>query len=76
VDRDRLNPAELGLELAWALHRLYAAEFELEQMQDLLANREVLDALIAGQNPRRIESAYRPATARFATLRKKYLLYR
>jgi uncharacterized protein YbbC (DUF1343 family) len=75
LNRDRLDPAELGIELASALHRLYASEFKLEQMQDLLANPEVFGALLAGQDPRRIESAYRVVTARFETLRKKYLLY-
>jgi len=75
LDRDRLDPAQMGIELAAALYHLYAPEFKLLQMHDLLANREVLDRIVAGWDPRHIEQEYRAGTAGFEAVRKKYLIY-
>ena len=54
TDRNGFDAPELGIELAAALHKLYAADFKIEKMQGLLVNQNAYDALAAGQDPRRI----------------------
>jgi uncharacterized protein YbbC (DUF1343 family)/CubicO group peptidase (beta-lactamase class C family) len=75
TDRNALDAPELGLELAAALHKLYATDFKIERMTDLLANQPAFEALIAGQDPRRIAQDWQPDLATFQQVRKKYLIY-
>ena len=75
TDRNGLDAPELGIELAAALHRLYAADFKIERMQQLLVNESVYDALVAGQDPRRIAQDWQDALNGFVGVRKKYLIY-
>jgi len=75
-DRNTLDSPELGIELASALHKLYLNDFKLERMGDLLVNQAVLDAIGAGQDPRRIAEDWRERLEEFAHLREKYLLYK
>jgi uncharacterized protein YbbC (DUF1343 family)/CubicO group peptidase (beta-lactamase class C family) len=74
-DRNALDAPELGLELAAALHKLYATDFKIERMTELLANQPAFEALIAGQDPRRIAQDWQPDLATFQQVRKKYLIY-
>jgi len=75
LDRNALDGTELGIELASALHKLYPEEYKTEKMIDLLANRSVLDAIVAGRDPRQIQQAYRGDLRRFEGIRQKYLIY-
>jgi uncharacterized protein YbbC (DUF1343 family)/CubicO group peptidase (beta-lactamase class C family) len=75
VDRNVLDAPELGVEIASALHRLYPEKFELEKMNTLLANRAVLDAITAGQDPQRIAEDWRKALDAFEQQRQKALIY-
>ena len=76
MDRDTLESPELGIELASALHQLYPNDFKLEKMADLLANQAVLDAIRAGEDPRRIAEDWQERLDGFIHLREKYLLYK
>jgi uncharacterized protein YbbC (DUF1343 family) len=76
TDRNGLDAPELGIELAAALHKLYAADFKIEKMQQLLANQGVYDALMAGQDPRRIAQDWQEGLEKFQKVREKYLLYK
>ena len=67
---------ELGIELASALHKLYPADFKLERMSELLVNQEVLHAIGAGEDPRRIVEEWQERLKKFNGMREKYLLYR
>ena len=75
TERNALDAPELGLELAAALHKLYATDFKIERMTELLANQPAFEALIAGQDPRRIAQDWQPDLATFQQVRKKYLIY-
>jgi uncharacterized protein YbbC (DUF1343 family) len=75
LDRDTFDAPELGIELASALHKLYPNDFKIERMRDLLVNQAAFDALVAGQDPRRIAEDWEPRLQQFVELRKKYLLY-
>lgn len=76
TDRNGFNAPALGIELAAALHKLYASDFKIEKMQALLVNQSVYDALNAGQDPRRIEQDWRPDLNKFDAVRQKYLIYK
>ena len=75
LDRNTLDAPELGVELASALHKLYPADFKLERMADLLVNQSALQAIAAGEDPRRIAEEWEAGLQRFLEIRKKYLLY-
>jgi uncharacterized protein YbbC (DUF1343 family)/CubicO group peptidase (beta-lactamase class C family) len=75
IDRQALDPTELGVELAAALWKLYPAVFQLEKTLPLIGARWVLQAIKAGKDPRRIVYEWQDALEQFRTLRSKYLLY-
>jgi uncharacterized protein YbbC (DUF1343 family)/CubicO group peptidase (beta-lactamase class C family) len=75
TERNALDAPELGLELAAALHKLYATDFKIERMSELLVNQAAFDALVAGQDPRRIAQDWQDNLAKFQQIRKKYLIY-
>ncbi|MGD0456636.1 MAG: exo-beta-N-acetylmuramidase NamZ domain-containing protein [Terriglobia bacterium] len=75
IDRQALDPAELGVELAAALWKLYPDVFQLDKTLPLIGARWVLQAIEAGKDPRRIVFEWQDALEQFRTLRSKYLLY-
>lgn len=75
TDRDALDAPELGLEIAAALHSLYPNEYKLVEIDGLMRNKASLDAVAAGQDPRRIAEDWQDALESFKLVRSKYLLY-
>ena len=76
TDRNGFDALELGIELAAALHKLYPADFKIEKMQGLLVNQAAYDALMAGQDPRRIAQSWMEDLHKFEKVREKYLIYK
>ncbi len=76
TDRNGFDAPELGMELAGALRKLYPADYKIERMAELLANQSVYDALVAGQDPRRIAQDWQDGLEKFEKLREKYLIYK
>src|SRR5579864_9275553 len=76
TDRNGFDAPELGIELAAALHKLYAADFEIEKMQGLLVNQSAYDGLMAGEDPRRIAQDWQEGLEKFEKIRDKYLIYK
>jgi uncharacterized protein YbbC (DUF1343 family)/CubicO group peptidase (beta-lactamase class C family) len=76
TDRNGFDAPELGIELAAALHKLYAVDFKMERMTELLVNQSVYDALVAGQDPRRIAQEWQEGLEKFQKIREKYLIYK
>ena len=75
TDRNALDAPELGIELASALRKLYPSDYKIERITELLVNQSVYDALIAGEDPRRIAQDWQEGLEKFEAVRKKYLLY-
>ncbi|MGB6973053.1 MAG: exo-beta-N-acetylmuramidase NamZ domain-containing protein [Terracidiphilus sp.] len=75
TDHNILDAPELGVEIASALHRFYADQFQLQKMNTLLADRNVLDAIAAGQDPEQIAEGWRTELDTFERLRTSALLY-
>jgi uncharacterized protein YbbC (DUF1343 family)/CubicO group peptidase (beta-lactamase class C family) len=76
TDRNGFDAPELGMELASALRKLYPADFKIERMTELLMNQSVYDALVAGQDPRRIAQEWQEGLEKFQKVREKYLIYK
>jgi uncharacterized protein YbbC (DUF1343 family)/CubicO group peptidase (beta-lactamase class C family) len=75
TDRNAIDSPELGLEIASTLHKLYGDQLQLTKMDTLLANRRVLDALLAERDPQRIAEDWQQDLHDFDNRRKPYLLY-
>jgi uncharacterized protein YbbC (DUF1343 family) len=76
TDRNGFDAPELGIELAAALRKLYPADYKIERLPELLMNQMVYDALLAGQDPRRIAQAWQEELQKFVKMREKYLIYK
>jgi uncharacterized protein YbbC (DUF1343 family)/CubicO group peptidase (beta-lactamase class C family) len=75
IDRERLRPVRVGLEIASALSRLYGQQFKLEDAAMLFASNAVLARIRAGEDPAAIEASWRADEDRWRAIRAKYLLY-
>ena len=75
IDRRRLRPVRLGLEIAAALYRLYPGEFELAAAARLLGSRAALDRLRSGADPAVVAAEWDAGEAAWRELRAPYLLY-
>jgi len=76
TDRNVLDSAELGVELAAALKKLYPDQWKMEPLIQLLVNREVFDAIARGDDPRNIAQSWREGLDEFVKRKAKYLLYK
>ena len=75
TDREQFDSIRLGLEVAYALHKLYPGKIDFEQSKLLIGNRKVIDALKAGDDPRVIEQGLMNDIATFMNRRRPFLLY-
>ena len=75
MDRNALDGPELGLEVASALWKLYPNDYKLDQIDRLLVNKSVLDALRSGEDPQRVASDWRLQLEAFMQRRAAYLEY-
>jgi uncharacterized protein YbbC (DUF1343 family)/CubicO group peptidase (beta-lactamase class C family) len=76
TNRDTFDSTRLGLELAYALGKLYPGKIAWQDNRFLIGNREVLKAMQNGADPRNILEEMQDSLARFIERREKYLQYR
>jgi hypothetical protein len=48
----------------------------MEKMQGLLVNQSAYEAMVAGQDPRRIAQDWMEGLEKFGKIREKYLIYK
>jgi uncharacterized protein YbbC (DUF1343 family) len=75
MDRNTLDSPQVGIEIASALHTLYPQKFETKNLDRLMLNRASMDAINAGEDPRRLWLDWVEAIDQFKSIRAKYLLY-
>jgi len=75
TERNHLDAAELGLELAAALVKLYPQQYKVDRLDWLMVNKASFDALVRGDDPRAISDTWRDGLEAFMKVRAKYLLY-
>ncbi len=76
IERGAFDAPELGIELAAALQKLYPQQFHIEKMIDLLLDQPSYDAIVKGEDPRRIAAEWPDALEKFQAIRQKYLIYK
>jgi len=76
ANRDEFDSTRLGLEIAYALEKLYPGKISLDADRALIGNHEVLAAGKNGDDPRMTVEKMRDSVAEFVRLREKYLSYR
>jgi uncharacterized protein YbbC (DUF1343 family)/CubicO group peptidase (beta-lactamase class C family) len=76
TNRDTFDSTRLGLEVAYALGKLYAGKMAWQDNRFLIGNHEVMKAMQDGADPRNILEEMQDSLARFVERREKYLLYR
>jgi uncharacterized protein YbbC (DUF1343 family) len=75
TDRNSLRPVATGIQIACALVALYGSKWKADGSIGLIANRGVVDAIVAGKSVGEIQSLWQAPLASFAKVRNKYLLY-
>jgi uncharacterized protein YbbC (DUF1343 family)/CubicO group peptidase (beta-lactamase class C family) len=75
LNREQLNSVRLGLDVAYALEKLYPGKINFEACRFLIGDREVVDALKSGVEPGAIEQRVQQQVQRFEERRRPYLLY-
>jgi uncharacterized protein YbbC (DUF1343 family) len=76
TNRELFNSVRFGLEIAYALERLYPGKIDFEQNKSLIANRKVLAELKAHEDARNIDQRLRDEDVeKFLTRRRPFLLY-
>ncbi len=75
LNREQVSAARLGLEIAYALQKLYPGKIDLESCRFLIGNRKLMDAMKAGEDPRAIEQGLEDDISAFVERRQPYLLY-
>ena len=75
LNREQFSSVRLGLEVAYALEKLYPGKIDMESCKRLIGNRKALDAMKAGEDPRAIEQRIEEQIQAFDERRRLYLLY-
>ena len=75
TDREALDAPELGIEIASALLKLYPSQYKISGVDTLMLSKASMDALAAGEDPRRIAEDWQDEDAGFEKVRARYLLY-
>ena len=75
LNREQLNSVRVGLDVAYALQRLYPGKINFEACRFLIGSREIVDALKSGVAPGNIEERTREPLQKFAERRRPHLLY-
>lgn len=75
TDRNAFDSTRLGLEIAYALQKLYPGKIDFDVNRKLIGNHAVIDALKTGEDPRNIVQKMQGALQTFAGTRQSYLLY-
>ena len=76
TNRDSFDSTRLGLELAYALNKLYPGRIAWQDNRFLIGNQAVLEELKDGTDPRTILQEMENSLTRFMQQRERYLLYR
>jgi uncharacterized protein YbbC (DUF1343 family)/CubicO group peptidase (beta-lactamase class C family) len=76
TNRDTFDSTRLGLEVAYALGKLYPGKIAWQDSRFLIGNHAALKAIENGADPRSTLEEMRDSLARFIERREKYLMYR
>jgi uncharacterized protein YbbC (DUF1343 family)/CubicO group peptidase (beta-lactamase class C family) len=76
TDRDAFDSTRLGLEMAYALEKLFPGNIRWDVDRFLISNHQIVAAMKAGTDPRTVVQELEEALAGFVARREKYLIYK
>jgi uncharacterized protein YbbC (DUF1343 family)/CubicO group peptidase (beta-lactamase class C family) len=76
TDRNSFDSTRLGLELGYALEKLYPGKIPWDTNRFLIGNHKVIEAGKADLDPRTMVQKMEDSLASFVSRREKYLLYK
>jgi uncharacterized protein YbbC (DUF1343 family) len=76
TNRELLDSTRFGLELAAAVQALYPGKIDFAASRRLIGSDDVIQRIVAGEDPRLIQQSFQDALAGFVAKREPYLLYR
>jgi len=76
TDREGFSALRLGLEIAVALEKLYPGKIDWEGNRKLIGNRDAIEGIRKGEDPRNLEPRLQEAAAAFSTKRQGFLIYK
>ena len=75
IDRSQFEPIRCGLALAVALHKLHPDQWETKNLNRLMGNRAIADAIVAGKPLEELVVMTQQGMDDFRARREKFLLY-
>jgi len=75
TNRDDFDSVRFGLELGYALSKLYSGRIAWDANRFLIGDKDVLQAMKEGRDPRTVVQGMQESLAAFVQRREKYLLY-
>jgi uncharacterized protein YbbC (DUF1343 family)/CubicO group peptidase (beta-lactamase class C family) len=75
LDRQALEPTEMGVEMLAALWRLSPQNVKLDDTLRLVGSHKVVESIRAGESPSRIGYDWQEELEKFKKVRAQYLLY-
>jgi uncharacterized protein YbbC (DUF1343 family) len=75
TDRQDLDSSSLGIELVYALYKLYPRQFMIDKTLPLIGARWILKAIKEQQDPQFIVQQWKKQLEEFLKMREKHLLY-
>src|SRR5262249_35084431 len=75
TNRDQFDAVRFGVELAYALQKLYPQKIDFELSKLLIGNRKAIDALRNGEEPSAILQRMGDDVSAFLARRRPFLLY-
>ncbi|MBS1815635.1 MAG: sodium/solute symporter [Acidobacteria bacterium] len=75
TDRARIDAPTLGIELLSAVHKQFPTEAKLDRTIKLVGNQATFDAILAGEDPKKIVASWQDDLFTYRERRQKYLLY-
>jgi uncharacterized protein YbbC (DUF1343 family) len=76
TDRDKVQPVEAGVAMAWTLRKLYPKDYDFPRVVNLLQNSAALEAIQELNDPRQATQIWANDLAEFKKVREKYLIYK
>ncbi len=76
TDRSRFQSVLTGLEIAFALHQLFPAEWKVDSYARLLVNADALERLKRGESVEEVARSWATSLDNFRRTRARYLLYK
>ncbi len=75
TDREAFDSTRFGLEIAYAISKLYPGKLDIEASRRLIGDRAVVEAMKAAEDPRSTVTRMDSSVRGFLDIRARYLIY-